>query len=320
MKKVLVTGGSGMVGYEMRRLHPEFFYPDRKELDLESDGSVKQFLEKHKFDAAIHLAARVGGVADNTNHVADFFSINTSINRNFLEHCNKTGVKKVVSVLSTCVYPDAPFVKYPLTEEQLHLGPPHASNFGYAFAKRMLDVQSRTLRSQYGCNFVTVIPNNLYGINDNFDLQSGHVIPSMIRRFYEAKVTGADKVICWGTGRPEREFTYARDIASLIVWAADNYNDPDPINIGNVKSITIRNLAELIANEVGFEGEIVWDASKPDGQLMKPSSNKKLIDHGWDGSYTSLEAGLKETINWFRESFPRVRGYQELSSHSEKQA
>jgi GDP-L-fucose synthase len=308
MKKVLVTGGSGMVGHEMRHLHPEFSYPDRRELDLESEDSVKQFLSKNQFDVAIHLAARVGGVVDNTRHVADFFSTNMSINRNFLEHCQKAGVKKVVSVLSTCVYPDASFVKYPLTEDQLHLGPPHISNFGYAFAKRMLDVQSRTLRSQYGCNFVTVIPNNLYGVNDNFDLQSGHVIPSMIRRFYEAKISGADEVICWGSGRPEREFTYSRDAASIIVWAADHYDDPEPVNIGDVKSITIKQLAESIASEVGFTGKIIWDTSKPDGQLMKPSSNKKLIDHGWKGSYTPLESGLRETIEWFKSTFPSVRG------------
>lgn len=309
MKKVLVTGGSGMLGYEMRQLHPTFYYPSRKHLDLESEQSVKKFLQENDFDIAIHLAAKVGGVADNTKHVADFFSTNMSINRNFLEHCHKAGVKKVVSVLSTCVYPDAPFVKYPLTEDQLHLGPPHISNFGYAFAKRMLDVQSRTLRSQYGCNFVTVIPNNLYGVNDNFDLQSGHVIPSMIRRFYEAKISGADEVICWGSGRPEREFTYSRDAASIIVWAADYYDDPDPVNIGDVKSITIKQLAESIAYEVGFTGKIVWDTNKPDGQLIKPSSNKKLIDHGWHGFYTPLESGLRETIEWFKTSYSTIRGF-----------
>ena len=308
MKKVLVTGGSGTVGHEMRNIFPDFSYPSRNDLDLESDSSVKQFLSDHEFDTAIHLAARVGGVADNTNHVADFFSTNMSINRNFLEHCQKAGVKKVVSVLSTCVYPDAPFVKYPLTEDQLHLGPPHVSNFGYAFAKRMLDVQSRAIRSQYGCNFVTVIPNNLYGINDNFDLESGHVIPSMIRRFYEAKLSGAEEVICWGSGKPEREFTYSRDIASIIVWAAEHYDDHEPVNIGDVKSITIKQLAEAIAAEVGFKGKIVWDSSKPDGQLMKPSSNSKLINRGWKGSYTPLEVGLRETIEWFSNSFPNVRG------------
>lgn len=308
MKKVLVTGGSGMVGYEMQRLHPEFHYPTRDQLDLESLESVQVFLNENKFDAAIHLAARVGGVVDNSAHVADFFSTNMSINRNFLECCQRSGVKKVVSVLSTCVYPDAPYVKYPLTEDQLHLGPPHPSNFGYAFAKRMLDVQSRTLRSQYGCNFVTVIPNNLYGVNDSFDLQSGHVIPSMIRRFYEAKASGSDKVICWGSGNPEREFTYSRDAAALIAWAADHYDDPEPLNIGDVKSITIRRLAEIIAKEVGFEGEIVWDTSKPDGQLRKPSSNRKLIENGWSGSYTSFEVGLRETVRWFASSYPNVRG------------
>jgi GDP-L-fucose synthase len=314
MKKVLVTGGSGMVGYEMKRMYPEFHYPTHSELDLESENEVRSFLEKNQFDTALHIAARVGGVADNTNHVADFFSMNMSMNRNFLECCHRAGVKKVVSILSTCVYPDAAFVRYPLTEDQLHLGPPHPSNFGYAYAKRMLDVQSRALRAQYGCNFITLIPNNLYGINDRFDLQSGHVIPSLIRKFYESKISGDCNVVCWGSGDPEREFTYSRDIASIIVWAAENYDEPEPLNIGNVQSITIKKLAEMISDEVGFEGEIVWNTSAPDGQLRKPSSNRKLIDHGWSGSYTPLEVGLKETVDWFKSTYPNVRGVDVRSS------
>ena len=308
MIKVLVTGGSGMVGYEMQRIHPEFCYPTRDQLNLESLESVQTFLSKNKFDAAIHLAARVGGVVDNSTHVADFFSTNMLINRNFLECCQKSGVKKVVSVLSTCVYPDASYVKYPLTEDQLHLGPPHPSNFGYAFAKRMLDVQSRTLRSQYGCNFVTVIPNNLYGVNDSFDLQSGHVIPSMIRKFYEAKQLGKDNVVIWGTGQPKREFTFARDISEIIVWILENYNGADPVNIGNTDSITIHDLSKIIADEVGFRGNLIFDDSKPDGQYEKPSSNEKLLSLGWSGKYTPLQEGLRETIESFSRLYPNVRG------------
>lgn len=308
MRKVLVTGGSGMVGHEMKKLYPNFQYPTRDQLDLESLESIQTFLDENKFDAAIHLAARVGGVLDNSSHVSDFFSINMSMNTNFLDCCRKAGVKKVVSVLSTCVYPDASYVKYPLTEDQLHLGPPHHSNFGYAFAKRMLDVQSRTLRSQYGCNFITVIPNNLYGINDNFDLQSGHVIPSIIRKFYEAKQQEKDVVIIWGTGQPKREFTFARDISEIIVWALDNYDGADPVNIGNTDSVTIYDLSKIIAEKIGFKGNIVFDDSKPDGQYEKPSSNEKLLSLGWSGKYTSLQEGLSETIDSFSRLYPNVRG------------
>jgi len=226
---------------------------------------------------------------------------------NVLDTCKKKNLK-LVSVLSTCIYPDAPYVNYPLTESQLHMGPPHPSNFGYAYAKRMLDVQSRAYRKQHGCNFITVIPNSLYGLHDNYSLESGHVIPALIRKFYEAKMKKLDHVVIWGSGNPLREFTFARDAAKIILWLAENYDGEDPVNIGNNEQVSIRELAEIISEISGFEGSIIFDSSKPDGQYRKPSSNLKLRELGWQGDYISLRDGLKETIEHFVSVYPNARG------------
>jgi GDP-L-fucose synthase len=255
----------------------------------------------------IHCAAKVGGVKANTDYVADFFDENVKMNMNVLDACKRAKVK-LVSVLSTCIYPDSLYVQYPLTEDQLHLGPPHQSNFGYAYAKRMLEVQTRAYRRQHGCNFISVIPNNLYGPNDNYDLENGHVIPALIRKFYEAHHNGADSVTIWGTGKPIREFTFARDAARIILWLSDNYNEEEPVNIGNPEQISIKELTQIISDEIGFKGKIVFDSSKPEGQYRKPSSNEKLRDLGWTGEYTPLKEGLKETIKSFCDRYPNVRG------------
>jgi GDP-L-fucose synthase len=246
-------------------------------------------------------------VKANTDYVADFFDDNVKMNMNVLDACRERSLK-LVSVLSTCIYPDAPYVKYPLTEDQLHMGPPHPSNFGYAYAKRMLEVQSRAYRQQFGCNFISVIPNNLYGINDNYDLSSGHVIPALIRKFHEAKIFGHDHVDIWGSGKPRREFTFSRDAAEIIIWLAENYNGAEPVNIGNPEQISIEDLAHMISEEIGYNGRVSFDKSKPDGQYEKPSSNEKLSTLGWKGAYTPLQVGIQETIKSFQSRYPLVRG------------
>ena len=302
----LVTGASGLLGSEILRISSDSIGLTSKDCDLTKSSQLR-LSPNGKFDTVIHCAAKVGGVKANSDYVADFFDDNIKINMKMLEACKYDGLK-LISVLSTCVYPDAPYVKYPLTEEQLHIGPPHPSNFGYAYAKRMLEVQSRAYRQQHGCNFISVIPNNLYGINDNYDLQTGHVIPSLIRKFYEAKIHKHAYVEIWGSGNPLREFTFARDAAKIILWLAENYDGDEPVNIGNPEQISIMSLSRMISEEIGYEGDINFDRSKPDGQYQKPSSNKKLRSLGWNGEYTSLRAGLHETINLFKERYPNVRG------------
>jgi len=303
----LVTGATGLLGSEILSLSPGAIGLASRDCDLTESNHAILTLEDGRVDTVIHCAARVGGVKANTDYVADFFDDNVKMNMNVLDACRERKLK-LVSVLSTCIYPDAPYVKYPLTEDQLHMGPPHPSNFGYAYAKRMLEVQSRAYRQQYGCNFISVIPNNLYGVNDNYDLNSGHVIPALIRKFHEAKIFGYKSVDIWGSGKPMREFTFARDAAEIILWLSENYDGAEPINIGNPEQISIMALAHMIAEEVGYDGGGNFDRSKPDGQYQKPSSNEKLRSLGWSGEYTPLREGLRETIKSFQSRYPNVRG------------
>ena len=298
-----------MVGSAFRRNLPEAEYPDRRQLwDLMSSVLSRNdnaFAGKN----IIHLAAKVGGVKANTDEIADFYMANSVLNQTLLNVCSLGKANKVISLLSTCVYPDAPYVTYPLTENQLHLGPPHPSNFGYAYAKRMVDVMSRAYRQQYGCNFVTAIPNNLYGENDNFDLENGHVIPAIIRKVWEAKLNNKPFVECWGDGSPLREFTYSEDIVKILMFLLENYDDPEPINIGNTEEYSIKQVAEMICSILEYGGEVRWNTQMPSGQHRKPSSNQKLLDLGWDRKwYTSLEKGLTKTCKWVMLKYPDVRG------------
>ena len=290
----LITGGSGMVGSAFKSIIPDAEYITREMFhNLSYSVNEKQ---------VIHLAARVGGVKANTDYVADFYCENSHLNQKVLDYAYHGGAKKVVSLLSTCVYPDAPHI-------QLHLGPPHESNFGYAYAKRMVDVMSRAYRQQHGCNFITAIPNNLYGENDNFHLNDSHVIPAIIRKVWEAKINKVDYVECWGDGSPMREFTYSKDIAKILIFLLKNYDSPEPINIGNTEEYSIKDVAETICELLEYSGNILWQTDKPSGQYRKPSSNQKLLDLGWKKEdYTSLEKGLKKTCEWFKINYPNIRG------------
>lgn len=298
---MIITGGTGMVGNAFKKMLPNAEYINKEQLHNFS------YIIKDKF--VIHLAAKVGGVKANTDFVSDFYVENSLINQRVLDYAYVGKAKKVVSLLSTCVYPDAPYVTYPLTENQLHMGPPHQSNFGYAYAKRMVDVMSRAYRQQYGCNFITAIPNNLYGENDNFDLENSHVIPALIRKVWEAKINKKPSVLCWGDGSPLREFTYSEDIAHILLFLMEHYDEPEPINIGNTEEYSIKEVVEMICELLEYDGKIEWQTDKPSGQHRKPSSNQKLIKLGWrEENYTPLKEGLKKTCDWFIINYPNVRG------------
>lgn len=296
-----------MVGSSFRNVLPDAIYISSSEADLRDSHSVKKMLENYNPDSIIHLAAKVGGVKGNTDYIADFYSDNILINTNILNAAHSLGVNKVVSLLSTCIYPDN--VKYPLTEEQIHNGEPHPSNFGYAYAKRMLEVQSRAYRQQYGHNFICAVPNNLYGENDNFDLENSHVIPALIRKIWEAKIKSTPSVEVWGSGKPLREFTYSKDIAEILFFLLENYNKPEPINIGNTEENSIGEVVEILCDILDYDGKIEWNTSMPEGQFRKPSDNKKLLDLGWEQKdYTPLKDGLKKMCDWFIMNYPNVRG------------
>jgi len=305
-KSILITGGTGMLGHALNNILHTGVFLSSKDGDLRDKRQTEAIFEKHKPEIVIHMAGKVGGIKANMNHLGEFYYDNIMINTNVLEASRKHNVQKVLSVLSTCVYPDD--IKYPLTEEQIHNGRPHHSNYAYAHAKRMLDVQSRAYRQQYGCNFITVVPNNLFGIHDNFDLQNSHVLPAMIRKIYEAKRYGRS-VTLWGDGSPLREFTFSHDMAKIIMFLLENYNEPSPINVGNTKEYSIKEVAEIIAKIYDYDGEIIWDTSAPPGQFRKPSSNQNLLNLGFsEDNYTDFNTAIRAVCKWFENHYEEARG------------
>jgi len=305
MPRTLVTGAGGLVGYAIRKLDcPDTVYLTRSDVDLTDIEKVKEVFNSIKPDRVIHLAAVVGGVAGNTAHPGEFFLKNIQMNTNVLEAARIHKVKKLISFMATCVFPDN--CTYPLKETDIHNGPPHPSNFGYAYAKRMLDVQSRAYRKEWNCDYIVAIPTNAYGPNDNFDLKDGHVIPSLIHKCYLAKKNGTDLAI-WGSGKPLREFIFSDDIAKLIFWALDNYNEDTPIIFNPGEEVSIKRIVDLITKKLGYKGDIIFDPSKPEGQLRRPSDTTKLKKYYPEFKFTSIEEGIERTVDWFLLNYPNVR-------------
>jgi GDP-L-fucose synthase len=297
--KTLVTGGNGLVGSAIN----SEFKPLRRNLNLMNLREIVRYITMNNIDSIIHCAAKVGGIKANSEHLGEFYYENMVMNTNVLEAARVAGVKKVVSFLSTCVFPDDAI--YPLTPCQIHLGEPHPSNYAYAYAKRMLEVQSRAYRDQYGCNFVTVIPCNIYGPHDNYNLDSGHVIPSLIHKCYLAKQNNTDFEI-WGTGKPYREFIYSKDVGNITQWVLGNYDDSEPLIISPDEEISIDVIAQEIAHRMGFEGNVVYNG-KMDGQLKKPSNNMTLKHFLPDYKFVPIEEGLQKSIDWFVENYEDAR-------------
>jgi GDP-L-fucose synthase len=299
MKKLLVTGGNGLVGSSIIS-----DIKIGKEYDLRNFEETNKMFEFHKPTHVIHCAGKVGGLGANMNYKGQFFYDNITINTNVIESARKNNVKKLVSFLSTCVFPDN--IEYPITEKKIHLGEPHNSNYPYAYAKRMADIQIRAYREQYGLEYVSVIPTNIYGINDNFSLETGHVIPMLIHKMYLSKKNNTDFTV-WGSGKPLREFIYSKDVAKLSEWVLDNYNESEPIIFSNSNEISIKDLVDLLVYEFNFKGKVIFDKSKPDGQYRKPSDNSKLKSYLPNFEFTPIEKGLKETINWLIENYEKIR-------------
>jgi GDP-L-fucose synthase len=297
--KRLVTGGTGLVGSAI--------IADVKvgrNYDLTNPLICDSMFNEHKPTHVIHCAAKVGGLGGNMNYKGEYFHDNIMINTNVIESARKAGVTNLVSFLSTCVFPDD--IEYPLTEKKIHLGEPHFSNYPYAYAKRMADIQIRAYREQYGVKYTSVIPCNIYGPNDNFSLEHGHVIPMLMHKLYLAQQRNEDFVV-WGSGKPLREFIFSKDVAQLAEWALDNYDESEPIIFSTSNEISIMDLVDLLVKEFEFKGRVIFDDSKPDGQFRKPSDNSKLKSYLPDFEFTSIEEGIRETVYWFKENYDRAR-------------
>lgn len=297
---VLVTGGSGLVGSEFNN----FIKVNSKDCDLTDNKEIKNLLSSVNPTHIIHTAGYVGGLGANMNNLGEFFYKNILINTNLIHESHIYGVKKVLSFLSTCIFPDN--IEYPLTEDKIHTGPPHESNFAYAYAKRMVDVQNKAYNKSYGTKYFSVIPTNIYGSNDNYNLKNGHVVPTLIHKVYLAKKENKNLEV-WGSGKPLREFIYSKDVAKICEDLILNYDDEKPIILSNSVEISIEELVMTICDIMKFKNNIVWDKSKPDGQYRKPTDNTYLKSILPNFKFTPLVEGLEETIHFFESNYNLIR-------------
>ncbi|XP_054719553.1 GDP-L-fucose synthase-like [Uloborus diversus] len=312
-KIILVTGGSGLVGKAIEEVVKNNSHQDEtwhfvssKDADLTNAEQTDALFQKHQPTHVIHLAAMVGGLFRNLKYNLDFLRNNIHINDNVLQSSFKHGVEKVVSCLSTCIFPDK--TTYPINETMIHNGPPHESNFGYSYAKRLIDVQNHAYNVQHGCKFTSVIPTNVFGPHDNFNLEDGHVLPGLIHKTYEAKKNDMPLVI-WGSGKPLRQFIYSHDLAKLIVWVMRDYNEINPIilSVDEAQEVSIKDAALAVAEAFEFRGEVIFDTSKSDGQYKKTASNEKLRKYKPDFVFTPFKEAIKTTVDWFVSNYDTAR-------------
>ncbi|NXK90886.1 FCL synthase, partial [Formicarius rufipectus] len=338
-KRILVTGGTGLVGRAIQKVvadgegrpDEQWIFVSSRDADLTSSSETRALFERHQPTHVIHLAAMVGGLFKNIRSNLDFWRTNIHINDNVLHSAHEMGVEKVVSCLSTCIFPDK--TTYPIDEtmvsipipalapgkvpsplnspfpnSQIHNGPPHSSNFGYSYAKRMIDVQNRGYSEQHGRRFTAVIPTNVFGPHDNFNIEDGHVLPGLIHKVYLAKQTGSALTV-WGTGKPRRQFIYSLDLARLFLWVLREYDEVEPIilSVGEEEEVSIQEAAEAIAEAMDFRGDLVFDTTKADGQFKKTASNAKLRRYLPNFQFTPFRKAVKETCAWFNANYANAR-------------
>lgn len=305
---IYLAGHTGLVGSAIhRRLQAGGFtnllMRSHAELELRDQSAVNQFFEAAKPEYVILAAARVGGILANSTRPAEFIYDNLMIDTNVIHAAYRAGVRKLLNLGSSCIYPR--LAPQPIKEDYLLSGALEPTNRAYAIAKITAIELCDHYRSQYGCNFISAMPTNLYGPGDNFDLSTSHVLPALIRKFHEAKLRGSESVMIWGTGAPRREFLHVDDMADAALFLLEHYSEPGPINVGTGVDTTIRELAELIARVVGFQGGLQFDASKPDGTPRKLLDVSRLRRLGWS-SRISLEEGIRRDYDWYRGHYPQA--------------
>lgn len=297
--KILLTGHKGLVGSAILQELDCIYYPER----IIDKNKFEEFVLDNKVDTIIHAAGKVGGLQANFENKIDFFLENSKLNNIVFEVCYNNRIKNLINFSSTCVFPDN--VTYPLTEEKIFQGSPHFSNDAYAYSKRMMQMLCGLAKNQ-GLNYCTLVPTNIFGENDNYNLYSGHVIPSLIHKCYIAKQNKTDFVV-WGTGSALREFVYARDVAKIVKQLLFKSSNYDSIIVSNSKEISIKECAQLIAKYSRLESSVVFDDKKPEGQFRKPTSNERFKDVFGDFEFTDFETALKNSVDWFFKNYPKCR-------------
>ncbi|XP_064551700.1 probable GDP-L-fucose synthase [Drosophila montana] len=320
MKKVLVTGGSGLVGSALQAVikkeqpsDEEWFFAGSKDADLTNLAATQALFEKVKPTHVIHLAAMVGGLFHNMNNNLDFLRNNLLINDHVLQTAHELGCTKVVSCLSTCIFPDK--TTYPIDETMVHNGPPHVSNYGYSYAKRLIDIQNHAYHDKYGHLYTSVIPCNIFGPHDNYKPEVSHVIPGMINRMHklrteQSETPESEKVFTvYGSGKPLRQFIYSLDLAKLMIWVLRHYNSVEPIvlSVDESSEVTIYEVAEAIAKAFNFKGKLVCDTSKADGQHKKTASNAKLRSLLPDFKFTDFQEAIEASVLWYTTNYDLAR-------------
>jgi GDP-L-fucose synthase len=302
-RRIWVAGHRGMVGSAiMRRLEgedAEILTVDRRDVDLREQDAVRQWVARVKPDVIILAAAKVGGILANDSYPADFLFDNLVIETNVIQAAHLADVEQLVFLGSSCIYPK--FAPQPIKEDALLTGPLEPTNEWYAVAKIAGIKLCQAYRRQYGRRYISIMPCNLYGLNDNFDLSTSHVLPALIRKFHAAKADGKTEVVVWGTGTPMREFLYVDDLADAVVFLMDRYDGSEPINCGAGSDVSIRQLAETVGRVIGFGGKLVFDTSKPDGTPRKLMDSSRLAALGWRPK-TGLEEGIREVYRWFAQT------------------
>jgi GDP-L-fucose synthase len=309
-KKVLITGGHGFVGQNLvkelkKRGAGEILTPNRYDCNLTIESEVKDYFQNNKPQVVIHLAGKVGGIGINKEKPGEFFYENIMMGTLVTHYSYLNGVEKLVSLAAGCGYPK--LLEVPYSEEDFWKDLPDENSIGYSMAKKNLIIQSWTYREQYGFNSSVLLPANLYGPNDNFNLETSHVVPALIRKFLEAKDMGKPSVDVWGTGVASREFLYVEDTVKAILDIAESYNESGPLNLGTGVETTIKELVETIGELTGYEGEIIWDTSKPDGQPRRFYDMSKFKDALGYVPNTSITEGIQKTIDWYVNQGVRVR-------------
>ena len=305
--KVLVTGSNGLVGNALRELLGEnHVYHTRKDADLTDEKSTNEYITYHVknsgVDTIIHCAAMVGGVQANSTNNETFFIENYKINNNVITSSFENGIKNFVNLSSTCIFPDTN-ITYPLTADQIDIAPPHPSNHGYSYAKRLSGYQTKIIRQLTGNNWITIVPTNVYGPHDNFHPDHSHMIPGIIHRAYNCKENNEDFVV-WGDGSPLRQFIHSKDLAKIILWSIDNWNSDVPFMAVNDNEHSVMDIVKIVVKKFGIKDDkLLFDETKPRGQFRKPAKS----DIPKDYEYVNIEQGITETIDWFIKNYKTLR-------------